>query len=175
MEFGFVWWVDASVKFTMWNISRAIKHTKQNGVLFFVSTDSIANASMTSHTDVRTFKYLNEDICKFRQLGEVWATTVMFYYNQISRAIVQAWVSCALNRDCIAPPGTENMLTCHPGVREDGHCHRFDQSVLSILIRRLFHERNLYPVDERLRKMFFISRREFVDYFEKCRFQFTCY
>lgn len=175
MEFGFVWWVDISVKFTKWNISHAIDYVRKNSILFFVSSDDHQKASMTAHTDVRTFQFLGEDICKFRPFNEVWATTAMFHFDEVTKTIVKAWASCALNEDCIAPRGSDRKLQCSEHSTADGQCHRFDQSVLSILIRRVFHEGNVYPINNRFRDLFFVTRREFVDYFERCRFQITCY
>ena len=175
MEFGFVWWVDASVKFTKFNINHAINYTKHSSILFYISTDSEQNAKMTSHTDVRTFNFFQEDICKFRKFNEVWATTAMFHFDRITKAVVKAWATCALNEPCIAPSGTHNKLSCDVNNTQDGHCHRFDQSALSIILRRLYHDKNIYPTDTNLRKLFFISRREFVDYFERCRSQYSCY
>lgn len=174
LEFGFVWWIDISVKLLNANLDGAINYAKENSMLFFVEKTNPKRVSIAKQTDIRTFNYLEEDICKYRSLGEVWATTVMFHYDPISKAVVNAWASCALNEACIAPVG-EDKLKCDFLDLSDGRCHRFDQSVLGIIIRRLYHEQNEYPLDKKLNKVYYIGRREFVNYFERCRFEFTCY
>ncbi|XP_045206970.2 uncharacterized protein LOC123559231 [Mercenaria mercenaria] len=169
MEFGFVWWMDSSVRFTTNNIDSAIMYAKDYSMLYTVSTSDREKLSLTKQTDKRTFKYLGEDRCKFRPFGETWATTVMFHYDRMSRAVVQAWVTCSLNTDCIAPTGSLQKLICHMNLTFDGRCHRFDQSVLSIITRRLFHEQNVYPLDKHLNDIYVIKRGDIVSYFESCR------
>lgn len=169
MEFGFVWWMDSSVRFTTDDIDSAITYAKQNSMLYTVSTSDRVELSLTKQTDKRTFKFLGEDRCKFRPFGETWATTVMFHYDRLSRAVVQAWVICALNSNCIAPPGSLQKIICHMELEFDGRCHRFDQSILSIITRRLFHEQNVYPLDKSLNDIYVIQRGDIVSYFESCR------
>ncbi|XP_053400739.1 uncharacterized protein LOC128557406 [Mercenaria mercenaria] len=174
MEFGFVWWADTSVKIVRFNLDDAINYAKKNSVLFFVERDYPIRYSIARQTDVRTFNYLEEGICKFRSFGEVWATTVLFHFDDITKAVVNAWASCALNEACIAPVGKEK-LSCDLLDINDGRCHRFDQSVLGIILRRLYHEQNEYPLDKKLNKIYSVGRREFVNYFERCRSEYACY
>ncbi|XP_060586383.1 uncharacterized protein LOC132742095 isoform X2 [Ruditapes philippinarum] len=169
MEFGFVWWMDSSVRFTTNDIDSAVMYTKKYSMLYTVSTSDRVELSLTKQTDGRTFKFLGEDRCKFRPFGETWATTVMFHYDRMSRAVVQAWATCALNQDCIAPTGSLEKILCHMEQTFDGRCHRFDQSVLSIITRRLFHEQNVYPLDKTLNDIYVIKRGDIVPYFESCR------
>lgn len=168
MEYGFVWWMDSSIRLTTNDIDSAITYAKQNSMLYTVTTSDRVKLSLTKQTDKRTFKFLGEDRCKFRPFGETWATTVMFHYDRLSRAVVQAWATCALNRDCIAPPGSLEKLACHMEQTFDGRCHRFDQSVLSIITRRLFHEQNVYPLDISLNDIYVIRRGDIVWYFDWC-------
>jgi hypothetical protein len=52
--------------------------------------------------------------------------------------VIKWWVLCALEKDCMAPPG--HSLYCN--FRDNGgdrfakyaHCHRYDQSALNILV-----------------------------------------
>ncbi|XP_060587677.1 uncharacterized protein LOC132743168 [Ruditapes philippinarum] len=174
LEFGFVWWIDISVKLITINLDGAINYAKKNSMLFFVERSYPRRVSIAKQTDIRTFNYLAEDICKYRSFGEVWATTVVFHYDHITKAVVNAWASCALNEACIAPVG-EDKLKCDFLDISDGRCHRFDQSVLGIILRRLYHEQNEYPLDKKLNNIYFIKRRELVNYLERCNFESACY
>ena len=166
MEFGFVWWLDSSIRFTTDNIDSAVMYAKQYSMLYTVTTADRVEQSVTRHTDKRTFDFLGEDPCKFRPFGEIWGGIVMFHYDRISRAVVQAWATCAINQECIAPTGSLQKIICHMEQTFDGRCHRFDQSVLGIITRRLFHEQNVYPLDKTLNDIFVINRGEVVPYFE---------
>ncbi|XP_060584682.1 uncharacterized protein LOC132740733 [Ruditapes philippinarum] len=174
LEFGFVWWIDISVKLLRVNLDNAINYARKNSMLFFVERKNPKKVSIAKQTDIRTFNYLAEDVCKYRPFGEVWATTVLFYYDHVTKVVVNAWASCALNEACIAPVG-EDKLKCDFLDLSDGRCHRFDQSVLGIIVRRLYHEQNEYPLDKELNSIYYIGRREFVNYFEHCSFEFMCY
>ncbi|XP_053400744.1 uncharacterized protein LOC123557931 [Mercenaria mercenaria] len=165
MEFGFVWWMDSSLRFMTSNIDPALDYAKKYGILHTVSTDNRNSCGMTKHTDTRTFEFLHEDRCKFRPFGEIWATTAMFHFDRVSRVAVEAWATCALNKNCIAPTGSDKKLTCDYKKDYDGRCHRFDQSVLGIITRRIFHEQNRYPLDYSLNDIYKIHRGNFVPYF----------
>ncbi|WAR30691.1 hypothetical protein MAR_033233 [Mya arenaria] len=158
VEYGFVWWVDSSVRFTESSADPAIRHARETGMFYTVSSSPREEIPLTLQTDVRTFEFLGEDRCKFRPFGETWATTVMFYFNEASKHVVKAWTICALNKDCMAPNGTEKKIICDMNVKQDGRCHRFDQSVLGILTRRLYHEQNQYPFDGTINDVYEIKR-----------------
>ena len=143
MEFGFVWWADASVIFKSANLDKALDYSRKNSILAFTYGPSL---SIALHTDSQTMKYLREDPCKYRYFGENEAGFLLFYYDEISRVFVNAWVACALNEQCMCPNGTKGKKICHAKTKQDGMCHRFDQSVFSILFRRLYHEQNDYPL-----------------------------
>ena len=142
MEYGFVWWADGSVRFTTGNLDDALEYSRKNSILAFTYGPELAIAA---HTDTRTMKYLGEDPCKFRYFGENEAGFLLFHYDEISRNLLNAWVACALNEQCMCPDGTEYKRMCRREIK-DGICHRYDQSVFSILFRRLYHEQNDYPL-----------------------------
>ncbi|XP_053380369.1 uncharacterized protein LOC123544933 [Mercenaria mercenaria] len=165
MEFGFVWWVDTSIRFTTNNIDLQIAYTKAKGILYTVSRNSLMKGSLTKNTLNATFNYFQEDHCKFRPFHAVWATTLLFHFDRVTRAVVKAWVICALNKPCIAPTGSEYKRGCSLKENYDGRCHRFDQSAFGIIIRRLFHDQD-YPVDKNLTLIYTIKRNDYVQYFK---------
>ncbi|KAL4230304.1 hypothetical protein ACF0H5_010688 [Mactra antiquata] len=168
MEFGFVWWMDSSVRFTTDDLDPVLEYTIKNSMFYTVTTSDKDDFSLTKQTDTRTFEFLHEDRCKFQPYGETWATTVMFHYDRLSRAVVEAWAVCALNRECIAPGDSLNKLFCYVENTSDGRCHRFDQSALGIFTRRLFHEQNTYPYFMPFEDIYLIKRGDYVSYFESC-------
>ena len=140
-EFGHVWWVDSSVRFTTSDLEDPLQYLKQTGSLFF-TYDKVL--SVAKHTVITTFNYFQEHPCPYNEYGEVEAGNIAFYDNHVSRTIIRQWVSCALIQNCLAPPGSQTG--CNSNSTVAGHCHRYDQSVLSILLRRLYHQQNDYPL-----------------------------
>ena len=162
MEYGFVWWADSSVRFTSPDVEGALDYARNNSFLIFTYHPVFAVAF---HTDPNTMGYLGEDPCKFRHFGENEATFVLFHFDEISRVLVKAWAACALEEKCMCPRGTDRKLHCSAGREDDGMCHRFDQAVLSILFRRLYHEENDYPLVDVPFKIHKIMRGNSVKYF----------
>ncbi|XP_052785372.1 uncharacterized protein LOC128222596 isoform X2 [Mya arenaria] len=140
-EFSWVWWMDSSARIKTTDIDPALQYSIDNSILFFTYGQIL---NVARHTDVRTMLYLNEDTCKYRYFGEIEAGFVLFHFDGVTKTIVDSWCACALTEQCISPPGAK--LSCNSHEHKDGECHRFDQSVLSIILRRLFHHCNDYPL-----------------------------
>ncbi|XP_060592065.1 uncharacterized protein LOC132746819 [Ruditapes philippinarum] len=164
MEFGFLWWMDTSVRLTTTDIKFVLSRAARYGTLFTVSGNTKAVGTLTKHTSKATFDYLQEDSCKFKSFHEIWATSLMFHINNVTRSVVKACATCALNEECIAPPGSR--IICNMELEIDGRCHRFDQSVFGIIIRRLFHDNDLPHHDRNLpQHIYSIRRKNFEHYF----------
>jgi len=58
---------------------------------------------------------------------------------QLYENVFKWWFLCALERGCIAPPDADLGCSFH-GSRQYGHCHRYDQSALNILLANWFHD-----------------------------------
>ena len=146
-EYDFVYWTDSSIithSKTATNLfQRAIHHeilvgtTKPNKTV----PKSDFQATIAGRTSPIMFKALNEDPClyRYKEVSGGW--------NLIKRSkftlqnIMVPWVSCALQFGCMEFPNSGRLLYCPIG-RETkvGSCHRHDQSVLGILLTRLFHK-----------------------------------
>ena len=160
MEYGWVWYMDSSARFITSDLDLPLKYSLDNSVLYFTYGSSL---SVAQHTDKRTASYLGEDMCKYRYFGELEAGFVLYHFDHVTSIIVDQWVSCALVPECMAPTGAK--LGCSVKSTSDGQCHRYDQSVLSIIIRRLFHEINDYPNVKEPFRIHVIKRGEGVNYF----------
>ena len=127
----FVVWMDASVRFKSKDLDKIFDHSRTVGVQAAVGFGPIA-----ARTSEKTFKFLQESPCVFRDIKEFEATFIIIYANDfILQYFMIPWVSCALTEQCMAPV---DLIGCHNDhVYFD--CHRFDQSILSILMTRLFH------------------------------------
>ena len=57
---------------------------------------------------------------------------------QVYERVIRWWFLCALERDCIAPTTDFHCRFDDGGRQQYGHCHRFDQSALNILLANYF-------------------------------------
>jgi len=94
------------------------------------------DGSIARRTLPNTFTYFNHDPCTFILLPEIQATFIMFYVDEFVRSrILRPWVGCALTPGCMQPaPNPSPYIDCFNHGEVFGDCHRFDQSILNILL-----------------------------------------
>ena len=133
-EFASVIWADASVRFTRPNLESFFFNSTDLGIKVYPGWGSIAQ-----RTQLETFHYLGENPCLF-DVPEKEATVVFVKRSQFTlKYIIRPWVSCALATGCMAHPCSSLMFLCTTKSLEFGCCHRFDQSIIGIILTRLFH------------------------------------
>uniref|UniRef100_A0A914Y4D2 Uncharacterized protein n=1 Tax=Panagrolaimus superbus TaxID=310955 RepID=A0A914Y4D2_9BILA len=59
----------------------------------------------------------------------------LFIISRKGSQILQKWNKCAMKKECMAPEGSLLNCNCQECKTQNvyGNCHRYDQSVLSIL------------------------------------------
>ena len=138
-EHPFVIWMDASVRFLTSDLNSVFSKAKKLGVQAAEGYAPIAH-----RTSKNTFEYLNEDPCTFRDLNEFEATMIFVYADDfVTKNFLQPWVSCALSEGCLVPSNNVvAYLSCPSSEYKQAYhaCHRFDQSVMSLLVTRLYHD-----------------------------------
>ncbi|KAK3599734.1 hypothetical protein CHS0354_037206 [Potamilus streckersoni] len=134
-KYPFVMWMDASVRFTTNNITWLFDLVRNVGVMALGGDVPIA-----SRTSLQTFSFLGEEPCLFKDKNEFEATFIVIYPSLlVEEYFMKPWVSCALIEGCMVPSSWFQLLHCDNG-KLYHNCHRFDQSVLSILLYRLYHQ-----------------------------------
>lgn len=110
--------------------------TKQEGVMLANGADKYTVARVT---DESMFLFLNENVTFFSDKMVLQAGFVCYYAKKpVVEYFMKPWVSCALSLGCMLPdlepykyiPLKESLLL-HA-------CHRFDLSMASLLLHRLF-------------------------------------
>ncbi|KAL3883555.1 hypothetical protein ACJMK2_029808 [Sinanodonta woodiana] len=133
-EYGFVMWIDASIRFLTGDLDSLFEMAMKDGVKIIAGSLGVGH-----RTDPTIFKFLREDPCLYADKIEMQATFFLIYRTCfVIDTIMRPWVSCALTSGCMYFPGSQDRLSC---VNEKGlgFCHRFDQSIMSIILWRLFH------------------------------------
>ena len=131
-------WFDASVRIKCPNLMfKLATMLEKSGIAL---TENTGHSSFAT-TDQRTYKYLTPNITMLKQKRMIGAGFIAVTNRmEIQKHIIEKWVSCSLKRDCIAPVGT--TIGCRfkaDRYREYANCHRYDQSVLNILLLGYFN------------------------------------
>ncbi|XP_046336540.2 uncharacterized protein LOC124118471 [Haliotis rufescens] len=141
-------WVDSCVRFWNKTVPHLLKDVERRGIVTFGS-----NYSVAQHTMKETVAYMKEDTCSLTPVPEDQGGFLLFHNEQwIREAVIKPWVACAMSSKCMCPRHSSHMKRCNVKVRKYNKCHRFDQSVINIILHKLFrgHGRSFYsPFNER--------------------------
>ncbi|KAL3883556.1 hypothetical protein ACJMK2_029809 [Sinanodonta woodiana] len=133
-EYGFVMWTDASVRFRTGELDSLFQMAMKDGVKIITG-----GLGVGYRTDPGTLRFLGEDPCLFADKNEIQATFFLIYRTRFTiETIMRPWVSCALTSGCMYFPGSQERISC-VNQKGLGFCHRFDQSIMSIILWRLYH------------------------------------
>lgn len=148
-EFDFVMWMDSSIRLTNHSLFPLFQAASHRGIQIRKGGGSLA-----FRTNRNTFRRLQEDPCRFIVFPEMETGWVLVKRNPfIMTAVMRPWVTCAIEPGCMSPLDFKNYIHCHPDRQYIGACHRFDQSVLGIILTRIFNYR--------INFVYFISKSEF--------------
>ena len=131
-------WFDSSVRVKCPNLMFTLAGMlEKSGIALVDNTDH----SIFATTDQRTYKYLTANITMLKQKEMIGASFIAVTNStEIQKHIIEKLVSCSLKRDCIAPVGSTVYCNFKADTfREYANCHRYDQSVLNILLLGYFH------------------------------------
>ncbi|KAH9512411.1 hypothetical protein Btru_039471 [Bulinus truncatus] len=86
-----------------------------------------------------TFDYFGDQPCAYLNYTSLQAGFGVYKQTPfVVRAILEPWAKCALERDCLIPGVTSQSISCSSPKKEIHMCHRFDQSVLSMITSKVF-------------------------------------
>ena len=131
-EHPFVIWLDSSIRFTTGNLTLMFEMTLSSGVTVL----KIISSNNGKRTHPQMFETLNEPRClHMKYLQYPSGFVPLFAKDYIIEGIMKPWVKCGLVERCLQTTlPLSSIINCgHPV------CHTYDQSILSILINRLFH------------------------------------
>ncbi|GFO07630.1 hypothetical protein PoB_003413500 [Plakobranchus ocellatus] len=169
-----VLWLDASIRFNgdSDQLHLLIQRVKERGVQIGGSSADTAFRTFRS-----MFHYFGDEPCMYLGMGQAQAT-IGGYNNEpfVHRAILEPWVACALNQDCMCPANNlsagcrdskkmaENFML-HGGPIIYGMCHRFDQSAITLILHKLYQIHYRW-VMMRVHEYGSIERDDEVNYFK---------
>lgn len=166
-EHDFVMYLDACIRFSgFWiknRLDKIMQRTKKTGIQLQKSPRWI----VSNQTKLDTFIFLEEEECMF-SYPELESGLIVLYRNSfLMNAIIRPWVACALTENCMSNPFPQFLKPCSKDVYKMilwARCHRFDQSVLNIILIRIFNRyRKLIEFDGY--RTFTILRGDKANYF----------
>ena len=119
-------WTDSSGHITSPNFRESLDLTKETGLRI-----RFLQLNFTCLTDKRTLAWFGNPH-DFDKLGTVEANFILFRQSLITRLIMKAWLTCALDASCIAPPGSHRSKK--QPCQKTCLCHRFDQAALGAIL-----------------------------------------
>ncbi|KAK0064622.1 hypothetical protein Bpfe_005711 [Biomphalaria pfeifferi] len=129
-------WQDSSVRWFD-NFRVVFDRTQVYGHQFLRFIDS---SRVPSNTIKQTFDYIGDEPCAYLPYPEVQGNCMLHKRDPfVIQAILEPWVRCALEKDCICPADPGSVLGCKTNLIIH-RCHRFDQSALTIILAKVYGE-----------------------------------
>ena len=132
--------MDSSIIFESNDIEAIIDYSKDIGLL-----TRYLDLKLPCYTDPRMFNWFGTNENQFHNVHTLEANFIVLNRNLLTELIMKAWVTCALDAECIAPKFAHiygNVRNWFQGCHVCG-CHRFDQDALSIVSTFFF----AHPID----------------------------
>ena len=134
LEAEYLFWADASIRFVK-DFESSLSKLDKFPVKGRHHTFDIIQVTHTG-----TLDYFNITREAMRNVKGIESGLVLYKINNVTMHILDLWCDCAMHEDCIAPKNT-TVYPCKyklvkPNSTEYIGCHRFDQSVLNIVIVR---------------------------------------
>lgn len=151
-------YMDSSIRLESNEIDSQMETLKTTGLL-----TQFIGLKLTCYTNPKQFEWFHETSKQYENFFTIEANFIMMKKNFINSLMMKAWVTCALDKDCIAPEGSSIGGCCG--------CHRFDQDALTIVSGFLFgHPKNTkhlpaYSLTTNESYFFKVKRYEGMNYF----------
>ncbi|KAH9510012.1 hypothetical protein Btru_044835 [Bulinus truncatus] len=129
-------WQDSSVRWAD-NFRTIFDRTNIYGHQILRYIDS---SRVPANTIKQTFDYLGDQPCAYLPYPEIQGNCMLHKHDPfVVKAILEPWARCALEKECICPAEPGSVLGCRSDLKIH-RCHRFDQSVLTIILAKVYGE-----------------------------------
>ena len=105
-DFQTVIYIDSSIRFLSSEMNPIIDSLKKLGVL-----TQFIGLKLTCYTNPKMFTWFKEEVKAFENFFTIEANILLFHRNFLTSLIMKAWITCALDKECIAPAGYNYITT----------------------------------------------------------------
>lgn len=156
--------MDATVRLTDDTFDNNFEVTGDDGISLPYNRGIDVSSPLHYVTSIDTFNVLGEHPCTFQDVTSFNAGIIVIRKTQfVFRYVMKPWVSCALNKVCIN--GGQKLRRMCSGANTVGFCHKYDTSVLSIILHRLYsdpEDRNKIDLSDKINWIKCYSRKELI-------------
>ena len=124
-EYELVLYLDSSIRIKNGNLDPILETVSVTGLL-----SQFIGLKLSCYTNPKMFEWFHETDTVYNNLDTIEANFLIMKRNFINSLIMKAWITCALDENCIAPEGSRISPCCG--------CHRFDQDALTIISTYFF-------------------------------------
>ena len=137
-EFDGTMYFDSSIRFlgNLTNNVIELMSRHNTGAVFYLDSTHHSIVAATHPGMLEYFPMVKEGAVKDMLQG---GAVVYINKDEVQRHIMKWVVICALKNDCIAPPGSKLFCGFHFPRDSFGGCHRYDQSLQSILVSNAYN------------------------------------
>ena len=97
-----VLYIDTSIRFN----NRKLQPTLSTAIYSGMASQTLSMYNLTCFTDPKMLNWFKETVEDYPQTPTLEANIIIFQRSLVTSLVMKAWVTCALDRDCIAPEGT---------------------------------------------------------------------
>ena len=138
-------WGDASARYRhVSHVKQLVNRAKQRGIQ---QRCTVKMVPTPQHTDPTMFEMWGDSPCAHLPY-RMCEGNFGVYHNEpfVHRAIMTPWLACAAKEDCMCKDNaltkeTQSCLKLPEDTKSIGICHRFDQSMISVILAKLFREK----------------------------------
>ncbi len=158
-KYDTVLYIDSSIRFHNNKLLPLMRPLRDVGLL-----TQYIGLELNCYTNPKQFEWFGETADSFVDFFTIEANILLFHRNFVTTLMMKAWVTCALDVNCIAPPGSEVSGCCG--------CHRYDQDALTVVSSFFYgHPKDInkspaYAFTPAESYLFTIHRYEGVEYFQ---------
>jgi hypothetical protein len=124
-------YVDTSIRFHSNKLGPMFETLNEVGLM-----TQYIGLKLICYTNPRQFEWFGEQARSYEELFSIEAGLLFFHETFLSSLILKAWLTCALDVNCIAPAGSRSSACCG--------CHRYDQDALTIVSSFFFAHPRTY-------------------------------
>ena len=127
-------YIDSSIRILTDKIGSHLTTLKNTWML-----SRIITLKLNCYTNPLMYKWFGENTSTYEEFYTMEAGVLLFQRSLLTTLLMKAWLTCALDKSCIDPPGSKHSPCCG--------CHRYDQDALTV-VSSFFYA---YPKDLNLK------------------------
>ncbi|WAR28714.1 hypothetical protein MAR_014418 [Mya arenaria] len=135
-EFGHITWINPQFRLGTQELAPLLHESHELGIMVVGQSASYSTYSAT-HPKMLEFIPSDTEKLSFHPHIEIRAI-VIHNTDDVHQHVMKMFAACALEENCLAPPGSKRQCKFDFTGRKPADCHRYDESALNILLKNWF-------------------------------------